>query len=433
MTHLDTHSERSIPPEETHDPLKLPAVLITVGAASMVIAALTLIANFAGLLMAVGNATTAGRVPAYVARGTPARMPAVLNPTTTTDSQVPSPGINQSNRKFIVNKLSAMQKLRPTQTLELQYFLLLTGRSVFPSTTGTITDDDVKLQITGSGQHESTGPDDEAYTWFDTQNGKLKVFDASVYLDRGGSNPPISTSYKINAVTTTPGPAYGPLGTAQINAVVRQIKTTWPTPPPLNAAQQATLIQELKSPLQQLLQPGPNQYAVATVIVGSDGMTTIVFQSKGQISIDAQGSTVLKRSAPYISPAYQPPALAGISQSATMLTLVDSLLSALLAFLLLIAGIQTVRGSRSGSLLHRIYAYIKLPLTILGAIAAVALSQKVSQDSSANATLFDTPFSLVTPGIILAVALLSAAYPILLLIVFRHPKVRTFYRRVIWN
>lgn len=74
-----------------------------------------------------------------------------------------------------------------------------------------------------------------------------------------------------------------------------------------------------------------------------------------------------------------------------------------------------------------------MPLTILGAIAAVALSQKVSQDSSANATLFDTPFSLVTPGIILAVALLSAAYPILLLIVFRHPKVRTFYRRVIWN
>jgi|GEM_PF-4768646 len=297
MTHLDTRSDQSPPPEEAYDELKLPAVLIRVGAASMVIAGLTVVANFVGLLLAVGNATGARRVPAYI----------------------------------------------------------------------------------------------------------------------------------------PPRPAYGPVGMAQINAVVKQITTTWPTPPPLNAAQQATLINELKSPSQQLLPPSPNQFPVATVIVGSDGTTTIVFQSQGQISIDAQGTTIHKTGALYIPPPYQPPPIVGISQSAMTLTLVDSLLSALLAFLLLIAGIQTLRGSRSGSLLHHIYAYIKLPLTILGAIAAVALSQKVSQDSAGNATLFDTPFSLVTPTIILAVALLSVAYPILLLIVFRQSKVRTFYRRVIWN
>jgi len=432
MTQLDMHSERSIPPEETHDPLKLPAVLITVGAASMVIAALTLIANFAGLLMAVGNATTAGRVPAYVARGTPARMPAVLNPTTTTDSQVPSPGINQSNRKFIVNKLSAMQKLRPTQTLELQYFLLLTGRSVFPSTTGTITDDDVKLQITGSGQHESTGPDDDAYTWFDTQNGKLKVFDASVYLDRGGSSPPVVSSYSLNA-TVASGPGFGPLGMTQIYAAIYQVKTMWPNPAPLNAAQEATLIQELKSPSQNIMPPVTNQYPVSTVLVDADGTTTIMFQGKGQIQINQQGTTLYKRSASYDPAAYRPPPIANMIQWATAFTLIDSFLSASLAILLLIAGIQTLRGSCSGSLLHRIFAWIKLPIAFFSVIAAVALAQEIGQNMGASTTLFDQPFSLVAPTIILVVALLSVAYPILLLIVFRHPKVRTFYRRVIWN
>lgn len=432
MRRLGTRSEPLFPPEEAFDELKLPRVLIAVGAASMVIAFLTLAANFVELLMAVGAASTAARVPTFVPLGTPATMPVVLNPQTASDIQVPPLGLKQSDRKFIVSSLSAMQKLNDRQTLELQNFLMLTGSSIFPSTTNAITDEDIKFQITRSGQHKSGGEDDSAYTWFDTQNGKLKVFDTSVYLDRGSNSPPTATSYSINA-TTVVGPAYGSLAMAQINAAVRQMKTMWPKPPPLNAAQQATLVQELKSPSQQLLSPVPNQYPISTVMVDADGMTTIVFQGNGQIQIDRQGNTVYKRSAPYIPPPYQPPAVLSISQRTTTLTLVDSLLSAGLAFLLLAAGIQTLRGSRSGSLLHRIFAWIKLPIAILGLIAALALGQEISQNFTANAAVSDWPSSLLTPTIILLVALLGALYPILLLIVFRQPKVRTFYRRVIWN
>lgn len=115
------------------------------------------------------------------------------------------------------------------------------------------------------------------------------------------------------------------------------------------------------------------------------------------------------------------------------MTHLDSFLSACLAILLLIAGIQTLRGSRTGSLLHRIFAWIKLPLAFFGVIAAVALAQEIGQNMGASATLFDQPFSLVAPTIILLVGLLGALYPILLLIIFRQSKVRTFYRRVIWK
>ena len=106
-------------------------------------------------------------------------------------------------------------------------------------------------------------------------------------------------------------------------------------------------------------------------------------------------------------------------------------MSAFLAFLLLIAGIQTLRGSRSGSVLHRIFAWIKLPLAVLGLIAAIALSQEMSQNFAASASFYSSPSSSFTPTIILLVALLSAVYPILLLIVFGQPKVRTFYQSVI--
>lgn len=430
MTHLDTRHDQPFPPQEAYDELKLPRILIVIGAASMVIAFLTLVTSFAGLLMAAGASSTTAGTPAFVPPTIPATMPAVLNPQTTSDSQVPSLGLTQSNRKLIVSKLSAMQKMSDSQTLELRYFLLLTGSSIFPSTTGTITDDDIKFQITGSGKYEGHGEDDPAYVWFMTQNGKLTIFDTGVDLDRGGGRTPIATSYSINA-TVVPGPAFGALGRPQINAAVRQIKMMWPTPPPLNMAQQTTLIAELKSPSQQLLSTVPNQYPVSTVLVDTNGNTTIVFQGRGQIQIDPQGTTVFKRSAPYIPARYRPPAMAGISQWATTLSLADLPVSACLSLLLLIAGIQTLRGSRSGSLLHCIFAWIKLPLAILGAFAAVALSQEMGQNFDANATLFDWPSVSLAPTIILLVALLSAAYPILLLIVFRMRKIRTFYQHVI--
>lgn len=432
MTHLDTRSERSIPLEEAYDELKLPRILVAVGAISMIGAVLSLVTSFSLLLMSISAASTASRIAAYVPPATPATMPSTLNPQTTPDSQVPSLGLRQSNRKFIMSRLSAMQKLSEHQKLELEYFLLLTGSSVFPQTSGTLTNDDINFQITGSGRHESSGEDDHAYTWFKTQNGKLKVFDTGVSLDRGASISPVVSSYSLNA-TVASGPGFGPLGMTQIYAAIYQVKTMWPNPAPLNAAQQATLIQELKSPSQNIMPTVPNQYPVSTVLVDADGTTTIMFQGKGQIQIDQKGTTLFKRSASYDPAAYRPPPIVNLIQWATTFTLIDSFLSACLAILLLIAGIQTLRGSRSGSVLHRIFAWIKLPIAFFGVIAALALAQEIGQNMGASATLFDQPFSLVAPTIILLVALLSVAYPILLLIIFRRPKVRSFYQHVIWR
>jgi hypothetical protein len=117
------------------------------------------------------------------------------------------------------------------------------------------------------------------------------------------------------------------------------------------------------------------------------------------------------------------------------LSLAEALLSTLLAVFLLVAGILVLRGVAVGGKLHWVYAVIKIPLTLLAALAGCWMWSGVMKFTAAMQA---GGASGVTPafanGVVMVfaivLALLALIYPIALLFVLRTRGVRAYYNSI---
>jgi hypothetical protein len=125
----------------------------------------------------------------------------------------------------------------------------------------------------------------------------------------------------------------------------------------------------------------------------------------------------------------------GISTVAATLAVLDALLGAGLAAFLLIAGLMVLRDSLRGATLHRIYAWLKIPLAILGAVVWVWLWESLFSGVTASvppqAAGGPQGAAAVRTGAIIHAIVFTAlgcAYPIALLIALRTRSVRAYYQ-----
>jgi hypothetical protein len=102
--------------------------------------------------------------------------------------------------------------------------------------------------------------------------------------------------------------------------------------------------------------------------------------------------------------------------------LADAVLSVLLAIYLIVAGAIVLKGSFIGARLHWIYVLIKLPLALLSALLAILWIAELAGDIGPRGVGYATFW-------IVAVAVLSLAYPVVLLFVLRSRTVREFFDR----
>ena len=105
----------------------------------------------------------------------------------------------------------------------------------------------------------------------------------------------------------------------------------------------------------------------------------------------------------------------------------ESLGSGLLAILLLVAGIMFLRGRPTGIKLHRIWAWIKLPLAIGGAIWFGLTIREWQFASAANPSSVGAASLLAGVGL----GLLSLAWPVIVLVVMRARSVREHFANVL--
>ncbi len=102
----------------------------------------------------------------------------------------------------------------------------------------------------------------------------------------------------------------------------------------------------------------------------------------------------------------------------------------LAAGVLLAAGIQILRNARSGNRLHWIYIAIKVPVTLLVAVATYLFTRSIMNNVAASApagALGSSFTEIMVPVQTLLGAAMSLAYPITLVFLLRTRTAREYF------
>jgi hypothetical protein len=134
--------------------------------------------------------------------------------------------------------------------------------------------------------------------------------------------------------------------------------------------------------------------------------------------------------------------MASINPTAATLSMIEAILSGMLAIYLLIIGIVTLRDSRSGGKLHWAYVVLKIPLVVLAVIANSLLAssfitgvQATAAAAAANSPSGSPPAAQTAaaglgPAVtfwIILITTAAIAYPLSLIFVLLTKTVRRYY------
>ncbi len=244
---------------------------------------------------------------------------------------------------------------------------------------------------------------------------------ASVAAAMQASSPPTAFPATQTSPTTQAAAATQPssLTPAQVNAVLTRVNAL--AGKGMNPRQINALRTALQAGGQQIIRPGGNVPAAVAQVdrtsVDSQG-SVHVRTSTASIMLDPSGgisTTVVSFQGPI-------PALASAFDGSHFLPeIAISFLGTGLAIYLLVIGILTLRGSRLGGRLHRIYAWVKIVLALLGGATLFSLVTHLTGATASN--LFAGPAFLA--GVISA--FIGLLYPIGLLIALRSRTLRAYY------
>jgi hypothetical protein len=275
----------------------------------------------------------------------------------------------------------------------------------------------VRTLVTDHGQLFSSGrtlPPD----YFRLAAGRLELYDdRSVFYPADGS-PTIRNSLARPVVRRA-------LSEAEVEAVVKQARHLGRGK--LNEAQLSSLATVLSAPDQKLVGPSGDGAPPEPVSVtpAAEGAVSIRF-SQGQIDLGAQGQVLAAPPGPAPPPAP--------SVAALVVVLVASLLGAGLAVLLAVAAVLTLRGLPSGRRLHLTWAWARIALAAVTAVAfwwmARTFYEETAEFRRTTPMVFFSPRQarwVVQPWHPLLAGLAALAYPVVLLLALRGRAVREYF------
>jgi hypothetical protein len=348
-------------------------------------------------------------------------------------------GMGDAERRATVRVLTDLRPMTPRRKSQLDAILAQAGKDL-------ATD-----HVTDSGTMPEARSGEAPPDYFVTPAGRLEVFNdravffpsnnsptvrvsappaAAVQGDPGASNasvvsgaagapggqgPVAAVQVPATGPTTAASPMPGALTPAEVQAVVQSAQSVASTP--LNPAQVAGLQTVLAAPGQQLVPPGGSQGAVLAVYPSS-GSAVIQFSTGSSLTLAPTGTVSAMMTAPVmptilINPAY----LTAMA--------VTALVSLGLAVYLLICGIMALRQSPRARRWHLIYASIKLPLAVAGAVASALVARDMMASIGAAGPGASTwGFSLFSGAVPLV---LGCAYPVALLIALNLKQVKDYY------
>jgi hypothetical protein len=422
-----------------------PGLITAIGVISIIIASIGMLAALFTVLQAGGyymmslmSTSMAGaRARSSVTVSTfPPPAPVQVNGAST--AFVGPRGMGDAERRAAVRVLTDLRPMTPRRKSQLDAILAQAGKDM-------ATD-----HVTDSGAMPETRSGEAAPDYFVTPAGRLEVFnDRAVFFPSNNSptvrasappaaavqSDPVTPGAPVGWGASAPGargsvaaaqvPATGPttaaspipgaLTAAEVQGVVQQAQSVASTP--LNPAQVAGLQGVLAAPGQQLVPPGTSQGAVLAVYP-SAGSAVIQFSTGSSLTLAPTGTVSAMTTAPVmptilINPAYL---------TAMAVTAVVSLG---LAVYLLICGIMALRQSPRARRWHLIYAGIKLPLAVAGAVASALVARDMMASIGAAGPGASTwGFSLFSGAVPLV---LGCAYPIALLIALNLKQVKDYY------
>lgn len=391
-----------------------PTLVSTIAILSIVFGALGF--GFNGLLLLYAGGMYAASKAAGMAAGTTT----ISTPSTTvisSDHVVTGPeGLSDSDRQLVLPAFEQVEPLSAAQRTQLDLLLAQHGQSILPLQEIDRTPQMIRTKVSDSGSNPQSGYGGRE-VYFVLPAGRISVADRSATFNPSGRGAVVTTSASVEL--------HRALTDEEVEAVLEKIE--FQASKSLTDVQAAAVRQALQAQDQDLIltsdPQNPPEDQVSFSYGTPDGQISITFDSGGMM-VDAKGtvSQSWSMSRPYASSF-------NIPDVPAVLTIVGLFLCLGLAIYLFVAGILTLRLSPSGGTLHRIYAWVKIPLT-LGTMAAWGwMWSAVFGNMFANSPVATgsadtgTVFAWIATGI----AVMGCAYPVALLIMLRTRAMREFY------
>jgi len=435
----------SMPPQPYPSPLPVqpiaystpvsyrPGLITAIGVISIVVGSLGLLFNGIAGLQAAGMVMISRVTQTAVARQAAAKQATAA---VTTAAPVDPVSMPQPDRQTVLKGLSMHRPITPARREQLDALLLKCGRQIFKLQGADLTVNVVKENVTESGRLPDAkggeGPD-----FFAIGEGQIELADTYAKFVPGDGRETVRVSASDEGeqqnwqAGLTPG---------QVKAIIDKIEQQ--AGQPLTAGQKSKLDVVLSSPAQGFFTTAAtipevtSQLRSATQFNSGNGSQLMISTGQGMLTLDAQGNTV--NSSTWNAAAAFGGGAAGpvfkINMTAAVVALAGAVLSAMLAIYLLVIGILMLRQHPRAAWLHKIYAWLKIPLAVAGGIAWVMLwtsfatsAAAAAPGGGAAAAKGMTTAAVIGAGVAVAV---GCIYPISLLIALRTKSVREYYAAV---
>lgn len=323
-----------------------------------------------------------------------------------------------------VNALQSKLALDGAHVRELSRLLRTHGREIFGG------DEDIEFstaQVNAAVQWSTPQPTDRAGpAQFSTAQGSVEIYgDRAVFTSADGSRVVQTSAVDNNESTTGPPPSpsagarSNALTPAEVNRVILNVQQYAAV---LNPAQVAALRTELSKPDQRLVTPGASSSMVFANVVR--GNATIQFNRGTTLVLGPQGQVISSGAMAF--PRFS------ISAKTAGLVIGEAAASFALAIYLLIVGILAFRPGRRVPLLLRIYAVLKIPLTLLAGVGVPLMVYQLADSAmKSTANTGGVPAAPLPTGPFfgwgIGIALLGLAFPVALLIVLGTRTCKAYY------
>jgi len=404
-----------------------PGLITAIGVVSIIVGSLGLLFNGIGGLQAFAVMMMSNMskqlVTQQAAASTAAKAPKPVDPLS----------MPKDERQIVLRGLAMHRAITPARRDQLDALLAKNGRQIFRLQGPNLTVDVVKQNVSDSGRlpdaRGGEGPD-----FFVVGEGRIELADDHAKFVPGDAGGGSAETVRVNAADTAEQADWElGLTPAQVKAIVdtveKQSGTTLPQ------AQKTKLAAILSNSTQGFFTPAATIPEVTSQVqsvsvFGTGGTTQLTLTTnQGMLSLDATGNTTSSTTwAAGGGVAFGGPGGApfNIDTTAAGFAIGSAVIGACLAVYLLVIGILVLRQHPRGGRLHKIYAWIKIPLAIVAGIAWVMLWASLFSGGGAAARSM-TP--AVITGAVVAV-LVGCLYPVALLIALRTKSVREYYAAV---
>lgn len=373
-----------------------PGIITAIGVISIVVGSLGIIGSGLSGLYGVGIMLMAQVSNAMANAG------GQMSTATGDDVLDTSQGLADADRAVVLAQVTKALSLTPQRAEHLDSLLAQQGERIFAFAGQPITPEAVSSRVSKSGRHE----EEERADYFVTGWGTVQVADDYAVFETEGSEPFYAYAEEL---------ALGGTKTLDEAAdlVVKEVESL----AQVNDAQKKGLKEFLSLPTQGLIEDF--QDPASDVISASDsgnGSLLISFLN-GHVILDAQGKVT---SSAVSNVTTAPIRVFNVSNGSVALVLLEAVASLGLAIYLLVIGIMTLRQSLRARMLHLVYAWVKIPISVLFAVGWAWLIYGLFDSGGGGGKDFAITF-------LCSFAAVSCIYPLALLFLMNRKSVKDYY------